>query len=136
MRVGLGAHEGSPAHMIAQTRVYRAMADAGVSLDMFTPLGDSLVFTVPESLLDRATEVVHSLGMLHFCSRGLAKVTLVGAGMHGIPGVMAHLAEHLAAAGVDVLQSADSHTTISVLIPVEQTEMAIGALHKGFKLGE
>jgi aspartate kinase len=136
MRVGLGAHEGTLGHMAAQTRVYRAMADAGVSLDMFTPVGDSLVFTVAEPVLDRAAEVIHGLGLLHQSHRGLAKVTLVGAGMHGVPGVMARMAEHLVAAGVDVYQSADSHTTISVLVPAEQVHTAVRALHDGFGLGE
>jgi aspartate kinase len=136
MRVALGAPEGSPMHMSAQTRMYRAMADAGVSLDMFTPLGDSLVFTVSEAVLDRAAEVVFSLGLLHQSYRGLAKVTLVGAGMHGVPGVMARMAECLSAASVDILQVADSHTTISVLIPAEQVQTAVYALHRGFELAE
>jgi aspartate kinase len=136
MRVGLGAQEGTLGHMAAQTRVYRAMADAGVSLDMFTPVGDSLVFTVSESVLDRAAEVIHDLGLLHHSHRGLSKVTLVGAGMHGVPGVMARMAEFLVAAGVDVYQAADSHTTISVLVPAEQTERAVRALHDGFELGD
>lgn len=134
MRVALGASEGSLGHMAAQTRVYRAMADAGVSLDMFTPVGDSLVFTVSEAVLDRAAEVIRDLGLLHQSHRGLAKVTLVGAGMHGVPGVMAKMAEFLVAAGVDVYQVADSHTTISVLILAEQVQIAVAALHEGFEL--
>jgi aspartate kinase len=55
--------------------------------------------------------------------------------MHGVPGVMAAMAEHLAAAGVHVLQTADSHTTISALVPAEETLAAIRALHDGFALG-
>lgn len=136
VRVGLGASEGSLGHMAAQTRVFRAMADAGISLDMFTPSGDALVFSVPETVLDRATEVIRELRLLHQSHRGLAKVTLVGAGMHGIPGVMAQIAECLVADGVDVYQVADSHTTISVLIPAEQVAKAVHALHEGFGLAE
>jgi aspartate kinase len=136
MRVALGATEGSLGHMAAQTRVYRAMADAGVSLDMFTPCGDSLVFSIAETVLDRAAEVIHGLGLLHQSHRGLSKVTLIGAGMHGVPGVMAHVAESLVAAGVDIYQVADSHTTISVLVPAEQAPKAISALHASFDLGE
>ena len=55
--------------------------------------------------------------------------------MHGVPGVMARMSEYLVAAGVDVYQSADSHTTISVLVPAEQTDIAVAALHDGFALG-
>ncbi|MBA4370413.1 MAG: aspartate kinase [Coriobacteriaceae bacterium] len=135
VRAALGAAEGTPAHMAAQTRVYRAMANAGVSLDMFTPAGEDLVFSVPEGSADAACDVLGSLGLTCDVVRGLAKVTLVGAGMHGVPGVMARMAEHLAEAGVNVLQVADSHTTISVLVAADDAEPAIRALHEGFGLG-
>ena len=136
VRVSLPAPEGTSEHMRAQTRVYRAMADAGVSLDMFTPLGDSLVFTVSEDAVGRASEVLDRLGLAHSSQPGLAKVTLVGAGMHGVPGVMARMAEHLASADIDVYQAADSHTTISVLVASDDAQGAIRALHDGFELGE
>jgi aspartate kinase len=52
-RVALPGDEGSPEHMGAQTRVYEAMADADVSLDMFTTVGDVLVFSVERSAVER-----------------------------------------------------------------------------------
>jgi len=135
-RVTLPAPEGTPDHMHAQTKVYRAMADAGVSLDMFTPLGATLIFTVSENARAGACEVLDSLTLPYEERAGFSKVTLVGAGMHGVPGVMARLADYLAAAGVDIHQAADSHTTISVLVDTSDTETAIAALHRGFGLGE
>lgn len=134
IRVSLPAPEGTRAHMSAQTRVYRAMADAGVSLDMFTPVGANLVFSVAESALDNACAVLSTLGLTYRIQASLAKVTLVGAGMHGVPGVMARIAEVLDGAGVTVLQTSDSHTTISVLVPAEEANAAIEALHLGFDL--
>ncbi|MDZ4179581.1 MAG: aspartate kinase [Coriobacteriia bacterium] len=136
VRVYLPAPEGTRAHMSAQTRVYRAMADAGVSLDMFTPVAETLVFSVPEDALDSACSVLGALGLTYRVQAGLSKVTLVGAGMHGVPGVMARMAECLDHAGITVLQTADSHTTISVLIPAEETSGAVQALHEGFNLGD
>ncbi|MGB4442361.1 MAG: aspartate kinase [Coriobacteriia bacterium] len=136
IRVELPPEEDAQAHMAAQTRVFRAMADAAVSLDMFTPSKTALVFTLPEGDVQRACEVLGSLRMMHEVRTGLAKVTLVGAGMHGVPGVMARVAESLAEAEVNVLQVADSHTTISVLIAADEAERAVGALHEGFGLGE
>jgi aspartate kinase len=56
--------------------------------------------------------------------------------MHGVPGVMARMAGVLADAGVTVLQTADSHTTISVLVTQDSAETAVRALHDGFELGE
>ena len=135
VRVALPAPEGTRAHMSAQARVYRAMADAGVSLDMFTPVGETLVFSVSEDALARAGEVLADVGLTHQVRAGLSKVTLVGAGMHGVPGVMARMAEYLAEADVTVLQTADSHTTISVLVDSEEAQAAVDALHAGFELG-
>jgi aspartate kinase len=119
----------------AQARVYRAMAAAGVSLDMFTPFGNALAFSVPRSDAGRAHEVLGSLGLENAETADLAKVTLVGAGMHGVPGVMARLAGALADAGIDVLQTADSHSTISVLVPGARRADAVTALHEAFGLG-
>ncbi|MRR11947.1 aspartate kinase, partial [bacterium] len=135
VRVELPGEEDATAHMATQARVYRAMADEGVSLDMFTPSGTSLVFTLAEADLDRACTAIERLGLASEIRRGLAKVTLVGAAMHGVPGVMARMAESLSGAGVHVLQTADSHTTISVLVPAEDAQAAVGALHDGFDLG-
>jgi aspartate kinase len=123
------------AHMEAQTRVYRTMADADVSLDMFTPCGPSLVFNIPEGDVAAAMRALDALELPYGVETGLAKVTLVGAGMHGVPGVMARLAEALRSAGVGILQAADSHATISVLVWQNDRSAAVSALHREFDLG-
>ena len=135
IRVPLSAPEGTREHMAAQARIYRALADAGVSLDMFTPVGDTLVFTLSDGEVASARSVLSGLGYVSETRDTLAKVTLIGAGMHGVPGVVARIAECLLDAGVTVLQTADSHTTISVLVPASDVGRAIGALHQGFSLG-
>lgn len=134
VRLDLEAAQGTPEHMAAQTRVYRAMADAGVSLDMFTPVGSTMLFSIGSDSRDGAREVLERLGLNYELDRDLAKITLVGAGMHGVPGVMARMAEYLEAAGVAVLQTADSHTTISVLVNASDAKSAVRALHAGFEL--
>ena len=66
----------------------------------------------------------------------LSKVTLVGAGMHGVPGVMAKIAQALSNNNIDMYQTSDSHTTISVLVASVNCKRAIVALHEAFDLGE
>lgn len=134
VRVALPAAENTAENMAAQTNVYRSMAAHGISLDMFTPVGEQLVFTIARGSLTDATTVLRTLGLTHQVTEGLAKVTLVGAGMHGVPGVVAKMADCLEAAGVNVLQMADSHTTISVLVPEGDAQTAVNALHAGFHL--
>ena len=117
------------------TSVFRGMADAGVSLDMFTPLDGMLTISLAEDEMDAAAGVLASEGVSSSVRAGLAKVTLVGAGMHGVPGVMAKVAEALAAAGVEILQVADSSYTISVLVEQSDGHRTISALHTAFGLG-
>ncbi len=123
-------------HMRAQTRIYRSMADADVSLDMFTPCGDELVFSTQESDVPHTVGVLDAIALPYTMETGLAKVTLVGAGMHGVPGVMARLAEALDAVGVTIRQVADSHATISLLVCQNMRDQAVEAIHDAFHMGE
>jgi aspartate kinase len=132
--VELGGNAESIDNTRAQADVYRVLADAGVSLDMFTPAGHKLVFTVAENDLPVVRDALDALGLPYGIVEGLAKVTLIGAGMHGVPGVVARMAEVLAAAGVHVVQTADSHTTISMLVPSTDLNRGVDALHDEFAL--
>jgi aspartate kinase len=136
LKVSLPPDPADPSHMAGQTRVYSAMAKAGVSLDMFTPLDGRMVFSVAEEDLPPAIKALDGVGLPYEVDTGLAKVTLVGAGMHGVPGVMARMAQALFDAEVTVLQTADSHATISVLVWQNTRKSAVEALHSAFGLGE
>lgn len=118
----------------ALTELFLSMADAGVSLDMFTPLGDALALSFDESCLDAVSRALGRLGLDSDVQTGLSTVTLVGAGMHGVPGVMARIAGTLATAGIEILQIADSHYTISVLLDGRSSRTAIASLHDEFGL--
>lgn len=128
--------EADMARMDAQTRVYERLARSDVSLDMFTPCCERLVFTVAEDSLPAAMRVLDDLAMPYEITTALAKVTLVGAGMRGVPGVMAAVARALCAAEVPILQTADSHTTISVLVWQNMRKAAVEALHEAFGLAQ
>jgi aspartate kinase len=118
----------------ALTDLFRSMALAGVSLDMFTPLRDALALSFDRESVTPVLEVLERLGLECTVETDLATVTLVGAGMHGVPGVMARVAGALADAGVEILQVADSHYTISVLVNGSTSRRAIAALHDEFGL--
>ncbi len=119
----------------ALTAVFRDMAAERVSLDMFTPLDGLMAFSTDTADADGAAALLDGLGLTFERRDGLAKVTLVGAGMHGVPGVMARVAEALDGADIEILQAADSHYTISVLVTERQSRTAIEALHTAFGLG-
>lgn len=54
--------------------------------------------------------------------------------MRGRPGVMASISEALQLVGVEILQTVDSHTTISCLVHSGDLEKAAKALHSRFGL--
>lgn len=118
------------------TQLFRALADAGISVDLINVSLGQRGFCIDEQQAPRAEAVLKDLGLSPVMRTGCAKVSVVGAGMRGRPGVMATVAESLAGAGVTVLQSGDSHVTISCLVAAEQMEVAVRALHEGFGLGK
>ncbi len=135
LRVRLAYAKDDPdKHMQMQTIAYRLMADKGISIDMFTPMNDRLVFTVDANNAVVASQILAENSFEVALRPRLCKVTLVGSGMHGVPGVMAKVAESLQAEGIDILQVADSHATISVLIDENDLDTAANALHRAFEL--
>jgi aspartate kinase len=128
------AKEDPRAHMEAQTRVYRLMADSSISIDMFTPMNDRLVFSISSRSADEAMGLLLAENFEVATRTALGKVTLVGSGMHGVPGVMARVAACLSDAGIDILQVADSHATISLLVDEGDLVSAAQVLHRAFGL--
>jgi len=112
------------------------LAQQGISIDLINLLPELLAFTVKEEAAERAANLLSKLGFPVEVSRPCAKVSIIGAGMRGRPGVMARVVHALHGAGVDILQTADSHTTISCLVARAEMDRALRALHDEFGLGE
>jgi aspartate kinase len=119
-----------------EVKVFKALALANISVDFINVLPEVLMFTVKDEVVDQAVEILKNMDIQPEVYPNCAKVSAVGAGMAGIPGVMAQIVEALAKEGVRILQSADSHTTIWCLVAREDMEVAVRSLHKQFKLGE
>ncbi|MGM7720423.1 aspartate kinase [uncultured Metabacillus sp.] len=117
-----------------QTEVFKAMAKDGISVDFFNITPKGVIYTVPDKVTDRAVDILRSLGYEPIINRHCAKVSTVGAGIMGVPGVTAKIVTALSEKGIQILQSADSHTTIWVLVKEEDMIKAVNALHEAFDL--
>ncbi|MBB5172021.1 aspartate kinase [Texcoconibacillus texcoconensis] len=115
-----------------QSRVFEAMAQENISVDLINihPLG--VAYTVKDEMTDRAIEVLQQRGLEPSVLRNCAKVSAVGAGMTGVPGVASQIVEALTDRNIKILQSADSHTTIWVLVSEDDMVEAVNALHEHF----
>src|SRR5579863_8290136 len=118
-------------------RIFRALADAAISVDMIVqnvsragnvPLTD-VSFTVDKPDLAKTRRLIEGLkadiGFEEVTSdESIAKLSLVGVGMKSHAGVAAKMFETLAAAGINILMISTSEIKISVLIELAKGDEA------------
>ncbi len=117
-----------------QAEVFKAMANEDISVDFINISPRGVVYTVSADTTERAVTVLSSLGHEPVIEEGCAKVSVVGAGMSGVPGVTSTIVSSLSDENIRILQSADSHTTIWVLIKEDDLSKAVNTLHDAFHL--
>ncbi|MCY4664496.1 MAG: aspartate kinase [Acidimicrobiaceae bacterium] len=125
-------------------RLFRALADTDVNVDMIVQNVSSqgvtdISFTVPRAQLEVARDVAQGLiGELGAddvsADDGIARVSLIGAGMQTNPGVAARMFETLAAAAINIEMISTSAIRISCVIRAGDMEQAVVALHESFQL--
>ena len=125
-------------------RLFRALADRHVNVDTIVQNVSvhgttDISFTVPRDDLSTSLEVTRGLlpeiGATEVLSDdGIAKVSLVGAGMRTHPGVSATMFETLADHGINIEMISTSTIRISCVVRAERVEEAVRALHQAFAL--
>lgn len=121
-------------NLAAGEKVFDALAAKGVSVDCLNLQPELAMFTVNKDDLAAAEAVVKATGYVYELNRDCAKVSVVGAGMNGVPGVMAKFVSSMTGKNISILQTVDSHTTISAIIHADCVKEAVNALHEAFKL--
>jgi aspartate kinase len=117
-----------------EQEVFRAMYEAQINLDCINVNAAGVFFIVQDAELERARALLDGLSVAVRSRRDCAKVSIVGAGMRGTPGVMYRVVEALGRAGVPIIHSTDSNITISVLVPGTMASTAEQVLHAYFNL--
>lgn len=115
-------------------KAFRALADVGISVDLINLSPGLCRFCVEERKAERARAILRELGLEVDLRGDVAKISVVGSGMRGRPGVMAIVAEALDRVGVPILQTVDSHVTISCLVEAKDLKIAAQSLHNAFTL--
>lgn len=115
-----------------QLKVFKAMAEHQISVDFINVNPSGAMYTVFDSEGERAARTLRALGYEPRLQPGCAKVSVIGGGIHGVPGIMAHIVEALTREDIPILQSADSNATIWVLVLGQDMIKAVRALHRTF----
>jgi aspartate kinase len=131
--------------------IFQTLATANICVDMIIQSQRSrlnngqmtrdIAFTVPQMDMDAALkllkEISQSLGDAEVTANpNVAKVSIVGIGMLGRPGVAAQMFEALAAKGINIQMIATSEIRISCVVAEDQGAEALQAVHKVFELGQ
>jgi len=124
--------------------VFGPLADAGINVDMIVQNvghdgATDISFTVPRAELARAERVLNPI-VAEMGARGLttdptvAKVSIIGAGLHNAPGYAARMFGTLADAGVNIEMISTSEVRITCVIEEATLKAALDALHGAFEL--
>jgi aspartate kinase len=124
-------------------RVFRALADAGVNIDMIvqnvSQNGEATIsFTLPKDDLAVAEPILEGVAAEIGAGRvehdpDIAKVSLIGAGMKSHPGVAAEMFDALAEAGINIEIISTSSIRVSCVVRATQVEEAVRVIHARFQ---
>ena len=138
---------GVPDHPGIAGRIFVALADANVNVDMIIQNEPStegaqadMSFTVPRTDLRtaRATlePLIDDLGIQAIADDPeMGKVSVVGAGMRTHPGVAARVFATLGEEGINIEMISTSPIKISCVVAADAVDRGVRALHRAFELG-
>ncbi len=126
--------------------VFQPLADASINVDMIVQNvghggATDLSFTLPKVDLAKAKRilepVIRELGFREITlDSSVAKVSIVGAGIHNAPGYAARMFGALADAGVNIEMISTSEVRITAIVAEDDVETAVRALHDAFELAK
>lgn len=135
---------GVPNHPGIAHSIFSALAKAHVDVDMIVQSirnveknVTDMVFTIAsddlaaaKAIVDKVADQLDAIAVL--VEEDVAKVSIVGAGMLGSPGIASRMFGALARAGVNIDVISTSEISISCLIKTDKVKAAVNAIHDEF----
>jgi len=127
-------------------KIFGALAQGNVNVDMIIQSSakegiNDISFTVSRGDLRKTLEIMERVkqemgakGLIY--DEGVAKVSIVGVGMRSHSGVACEMFSALAEENINIEMISTSEIKISCVIKEKETEKAVRALHRKFRLGE
>lgn len=131
-RVQIRINGGSKEHC---NNIFHILAENEISIDLISVFVNDKIFTISEVDLDKFKNIATNYEIDYQYTENCSKISIIGSKMRGIPGVMSRILRALEEGNIDILQTADSHTTIWCLVESNKVKDAINLLHNEFKLG-
>jgi len=137
--------KGVPDKPGSASRIFKAIADAGIIIDMIVQNVSAegttdISFTLNKDELPRAKAALEALacetGMTFSAQDGIAKLSVVGIGMRSHSGVAAKVFEALAKGNINIQMISTSEIKIAVIIDEAVCAEAANVVHETFGLGK
>ncbi|WP_040162398.1 aspartate kinase [Nigerium massiliense] len=126
-------------------KIFQAVADAGINIDMIVQNVSvegnttAISFTLPQNDGPKAmaalATVQDEIGFDEaLFNDQVGKVSVIGVGMRSHPGVSARTFTAIAEAGINISMISTSEIRISVVVPIDDVDRAVRAAHSAFGL--
>ena len=126
VRVRLSENKGKSSYR----SLLELLAKNHISLDLINIFPEHQMFTIDSSEKDKLSEIMSKADIKYTTIEECSTIAVVGAGMNGVPGVMARIINTLTSNEIEILQTTDSNMTIWCLIYTKKVPDAIRLLHK------
>jgi aspartate kinase len=137
---------GLTAEKEAMSQFFSLLNEARIEIDMLTqqqisPKQMDITFTLARSDYHQAKQILQSLVRKKYAlsiigDNKLAKLSVVGTGLHSHPGIIHTLFQALESTGIDVILTLSSALRVSLMISEAQIVRGVQVLHHVFGLGE
>lgn len=119
----------------SSTKIFDILAKNSINVDCLNVHPGEVIFTVEETDLSKAIEILKENGFSKLTAEeSCAKISVVGAGMRNVPGVMATFVKAFSSINIPILQTVDSNITISAVVARAHLCEALTSLHEAFGL--
>lgn len=114
----------------------KRLEEKNISIDLINFSKEEKMFTTSKENLKELKSILNTLDINYSIRQECSKITIIGHKIHGVPGVMKRIVMVLNNNNIDILQTADSNTTIACLIPSNKLNKAMNLLHDEFNLSQ
>lgn len=117
---------------LSAANIFALLAEHGLSVDFINISPRHVIFNLNEKDSKLAKKLLADRNITAKIVPDCVKVSIVGAGIMGTPGITARMVNALSKANIEILQTTDSYTTIWVLVNGKDLKEAVNVLHNTF----
>jgi len=110
------------------------LSEQKISVDFIDIRPETVTFVVDHDDIRRTSNILINNCIGNQISEDFCMISIVGAGMTGLPGIMSKIVETMQNCKICIYQTTDSHSSISILIKKDNEIKAVNALHIAFNL--